>query len=59
MSNLGRYSMSVFQNLEMRFSIDAMNVLQHHYPERLGVVLIVDAPFYFSAFWLVRIIGCF
>lgn len=26
---------------------------QNHYPERLGVLILVDAPFVFRAFWKV------
>jgi hypothetical protein len=35
----------------VRVSIDFLKVLQNHYPERLGVALIVNAPWAWQVFW--------
>ena len=37
----------------MRTSREVLNILQNHYPERLGKFLILDAPWYFNAFFSV------
>lgn len=32
-------------------SMEVLNILQNHYPERLRRAILINAPFLFSAFW--------
>eukprot|EP01095_Lingulamoeba_sp_RSL-Kostka_P014736 TRINITY_DN6554_c0_g4_i1.p1 TRINITY_DN6554_c0_g4~~TRINITY_DN6554_c0_g4_i1.p1 ORF type:complete len:286 (-),score=77.55 TRINITY_DN6554_c0_g4_i1:68-925(-) len=34
-----------------KISLECLNVLQDHYPERLGRAFMINTPFVFSAFW--------
>lgn len=38
-------------NGEVKFGLELLNTLQNHFPERLGLVIIFDAPFMFKGFW--------
>jgi hypothetical protein len=40
-------------NGELSFARELLSILQNHYPERLGVLFLFDAPFIFRAFWKV------
>ena len=37
----------------LRQSLEVLNILQNHYPERLGVALSYDPPHIFQTFWKV------
>jgi hypothetical protein len=46
--DLDGFSMSNFSLAQMKIAI---GILQNHYPERLGGILIISAPFIFTAAW--------
>eukprot|EP01098_Paradermamoeba_levis_P011061 TRINITY_DN4698_c0_g1_i1.p1 TRINITY_DN4698_c0_g1~~TRINITY_DN4698_c0_g1_i1.p1 ORF type:complete len:348 (+),score=83.74 TRINITY_DN4698_c0_g1_i1:92-1045(+) len=38
-------------NGEVKFGLELLSILQNHFPERLGCVMVFDAPFVFKTFW--------
>eukprot|EP00824_Muranothrix_gubernata_P013567 TRINITY_DN2822_c0_g1_i1.p1 TRINITY_DN2822_c0_g1~~TRINITY_DN2822_c0_g1_i1.p1 ORF type:complete len:295 (-),score=51.48 TRINITY_DN2822_c0_g1_i1:50-934(-) len=40
-----------YKNIELRLARDLASTLQNHYPEQLGLLLIVHAPWVFRTFW--------
>jgi len=38
-------------NADAKFGLELLNILQNHYPERLGLLVIFDAPLVFKTFW--------
>ncbi|KAL0368807.1 UNVERIFIED_CONTAM: Phosphatidylinositol transfer protein C [Sesamum calycinum] len=45
------FSMS---NISIKVTRETAHVLQEHYPERLGLAILYDAPKIFEPFWMVR-----
>lgn len=41
------------KNPPLRTSMETLNILQNHYPERLGAAICYDPPHFFHAFWKV------
>jgi hypothetical protein len=47
-ADLEGFSMANFSLSQMKLAI---GILQNHYPERLGMIFVINAPFVFTAAW--------